>query len=331
MAGQRAANHTAPMPETDSRTNCRREKCSELFTSGLANGGKFTTAVLAETTIHSPAVTGWRFFPEKLAASEPLPRPVRHLISSSDWKMLRAGEPLSRLRREGNIQARGQQHVILLRPDRRIGNVDIAKLVLPAEPLADLGDGAEGEGETVVARVLDIGIEIQTLRQHRALAQLLVEFFAQGERDEAIGQSVRDERPGAGNGGAVGVGFVGVVHASQEIKDRVVILNGVKTEATGVHLAQVKVLQSVAHEVSGAEDEQFGPQVVVVAESGRGQIRHNTGASEIVPGIDGALVKSNFAIDGGMHGIDCQSQIFRLTVAASDREAHVRASLPAMQ
>ena len=77
-----------------------------------------------------------------------------------------------------NIQTGGEDHVVLFCAGRRIGHVDVAELILPAEPLADLSNCAEIEGPAILAGVLQIGIEIHVLRDHGSLADFLVYFLA---------------------------------------------------------------------------------------------------------------------------------------------------------
>jgi hypothetical protein len=60
-------------------------------------------------------------------------------------------------------------------PDRGIGDVDVAKLVLPAQPLADLRDGAEIERGPLLARVLQVREEIQVLRNQGAFAHFVIQ------------------------------------------------------------------------------------------------------------------------------------------------------------
>src|SRR6478672_5845810 len=81
----------------------------------------------------------------------------------------------SLLRRERNVQSRGQQHIVLLRPHWWVGDVDISELVLPPEPLADLRHCTQAEREAVFTPVfLEIRVEVDVLGQYRALAQLLI-------------------------------------------------------------------------------------------------------------------------------------------------------------
>ena len=59
--------------------------------------------------------------------------------------------------REREVQAGGQQNIVLLGARGRIGHVDVSERILPSQPLADLGHGAEIERASVLARVLKSG------------------------------------------------------------------------------------------------------------------------------------------------------------------------------
>ena len=80
---------------------------------------------------------------------------------------------------ECDIQSGGKNQVVVLGPGWRVRHVDVAELVLPTQPLADLGDAAKTYGHAVFARVLQIGKEIQVLRDDRALAHLVTELIPQ--------------------------------------------------------------------------------------------------------------------------------------------------------
>ena len=71
-----------------------------------------------------------------------------------------------------DVQPGGEDHVVVLRASGWIRYVDISELILPAQPLLDLGDRAHVEGEAIFARLLEIGEESQILSEHRALAEL---------------------------------------------------------------------------------------------------------------------------------------------------------------
>src|SRR6202035_5389126 len=71
--------------------------------------------------------------------------------------------PTSSLVDEGEIQAGGEDYVVFLGAGWRVGDVDIAELVLPAQPLADLRDCAGIESPPVVACVLQVRIEVHVL------------------------------------------------------------------------------------------------------------------------------------------------------------------------
>jgi hypothetical protein len=93
---------------------------------------------------------------------------------------------------EREVQPGGDDQVVVFCAGRRVRDVYVAKLVLPAEPLVDFGDGAEIEVSTVLAGLLQVGIQIEILCDHRALAQFVVEFLAEREGNETVGHSVGD-------------------------------------------------------------------------------------------------------------------------------------------
>jgi Carboxypeptidase regulatory-like domain len=74
-----------------------------------------------------------------------------------------------RLLSERNVQARGQNYVVLLLPGWRIGHVNVGKGILPSQPLVHLGDSSEVKRSAKLARAVEIGEKGQPLIQHRAL------------------------------------------------------------------------------------------------------------------------------------------------------------------
>ena len=184
----------------------------------------------------------------------------------------------------------------------------------------------------VLARLLQIGIEIEILRDDCALAQLLVQFLSQGQSGELIGLAVGDVRGRNGDGSVdrtVGIRFVRVVDAPQEVQGSVVRLDGVKAESTGVHAAQIQVLQRVAHEVRGSEGEQPRIHVAVVAQAAGVQVGDGTGSGKVICGVDRTGVERDLVVERGMHRVECQGEVFGLAVSASHREAHIGSASPA--
>ena len=59
-----------------------------------------------------------------------------------------------------HIQPSRENQIIFLFPRGRIAHVDIAELVLPSQPLADLGHGAEIKRAAILAGLTQVGIEI---------------------------------------------------------------------------------------------------------------------------------------------------------------------------
>src|SRR5579871_375160 len=96
--------------------------------------------------------------------------------------------------RKREVQAGRENKVIFLRSCRWVGNVDIAKLVLPAKPFADLRDRSQAESSAILPALLQIRKEAQALREYSALAKLGVQFLAQGQGDKSVRHSIGSER-----------------------------------------------------------------------------------------------------------------------------------------
>src|SRR5579859_4374905 len=91
---------------------------------------------------------------------------------------------------EREVQACREDYVVLLGSCRRVRDVDVAELVLPTKPLANLRDGAHVEGPPVITSLLQIGVEIDVLHEDGTLSELLVQFLAKSESDEPVGLPV---------------------------------------------------------------------------------------------------------------------------------------------
>ena len=61
---------------------------------------------------------------------------------------------------EGDIQSCGQQHIILLLADGRIGNVDITESILPPQPLVQLGHRPKVEYRAIFPNITEVRISI---------------------------------------------------------------------------------------------------------------------------------------------------------------------------
>ena len=61
--------------------------------------------------------------------------------------------------RERNVQARRELQVIPFRSAWRIADIDIRERILPAQPLVELGDGAEIEVPRYCPRLTEVGVE----------------------------------------------------------------------------------------------------------------------------------------------------------------------------
>src|SRR5581483_782357 len=107
--------------------------------------------------------------------------------------------------------------------------------VLPAEPLADLSHGVEVEGAAEIPCAVEIGIESQPLVEHRALAQLVDQFFSERKSCQVARERV--------------IRLVGVVQARQQIQRSSVVLDGMVAGAASEDRAQVEGLQRVGEEV----------------------------------------------------------------------------------
>src|SRR5215469_14603855 len=93
--------------------------------------------------------------------------------------------------REGNVQAGGKDYVVFLRAEGRIGDIDVSKLVLPAQPFVDFRHGSGAEREAVFSGMLQIRKESCGLGQDCALSQFHVKFIADGGGDESVGYAIR--------------------------------------------------------------------------------------------------------------------------------------------
>src|SRR5208283_2906258 len=157
-------------------------------------------------------------------------------------------------------------------------------------------------------------------------------LFAESERGEFIGYAVRGKsrwNGGSYNRRAVRISFMRIVNAGEKIQRGVVGLNGMVTETAAVDSAQIHVLQHIAHEVHAREGEYSRLQIVLVLNSRCDQVGHGAGSRQGVVGVDRAHVNGKFVVLGGMHGIEGQSQIIGIAIAASQRETYIRSAVPA--
>src|SRR5690242_3844331 len=144
--------------------------------------------------------------------------------------------------RERNVEPGSQKQVILLLAGGWIGHVNIGKRVLPSQPFADLGHGAEIEGGAVLARIVEVGIEIKTLGEGRAARQFMHEFVAQGGSRKIPGKRC--------------VRFVRVVYAGEDVERGLVAFDQVKAEAAAEDGAQIERLQAVGLKIAANESKQ---------------------------------------------------------------------------
>ena len=72
----------------------------------------------------------------------------------------------------------GQQDVVLLGSGGRIGDIDVPKSVLPAQPFADLGHRGEVKRPAVLTGVVQIRKDIKLFGQHGVHADLLSQLLA---------------------------------------------------------------------------------------------------------------------------------------------------------
>src|SRR5689334_15014599 len=132
---------------------------------------------------------------------------------------------------KGNIQARGQQNVILALAGRRVGDIDITERILPAQPLVDLGDGSQVESAAKFSRLIEIREEVELLGQHGAKPEFVEKFLAQSGGNQIVVDP-----------GQPGIVFTGVVQAAQEVEGGALVLDGMQAEAAAEYGAQVEVL-----------------------------------------------------------------------------------------
>ena len=55
-----------------------------------------------------------------------------------------------------DVQAGGEDQIVVLGASGRIRDVDVSELILPSEPLVELRDRANSEREAVLARLLQV-------------------------------------------------------------------------------------------------------------------------------------------------------------------------------
>jgi len=77
------------------------------------------------------------------------------------------------------VQAGCEHEFVLLFSYGRVGDVGVAKIILPSEPFADLCDRAKTEvGPVVAPAVRQVWEKREVLQQGRALAEFERKFFA---------------------------------------------------------------------------------------------------------------------------------------------------------
>ena len=128
--------------------------------------------------------------------------------------------------RKRKIQARGEQNVVLLGTRRRIGYINVAKRILPSQPLADLGHGAKVECPSILASVIQVREKVELLSQQRVHPQLVAQFLAHGYGSKAS----------AGQGR---VFFTGIVKAAEQVQCSAVILDHVHAQTAAEYGTKV--------------------------------------------------------------------------------------------
>src|SRR5271165_17770 len=95
---------------------------------------------------------------------------------------------------EREVQPGGKDYVIILGADGRVRYIKVVKLILPAQPFADLRHRTQVELSAILATISarQVWIDIEFLRDHRTLSCLVHQFFAQSERGEFVRHSVGD-------------------------------------------------------------------------------------------------------------------------------------------
>src|SRR3981081_2988381 len=86
--------------------------------------------------------------------------------------------------REREVQPGGQNDIVFLERGRggwRVCNVNIAERILPSQPLAQLGDAAEGEGHAILSGVAEVREEVQLLSKERRCAQVVAELLPESK------------------------------------------------------------------------------------------------------------------------------------------------------
>src|SRR5262249_27317235 len=208
---------------------------------------------------------------------------------------------------------------------------NISKLVLPSQPFLQFGYRPQVEGETVFTRLLQVREEAKALGNDGAFAQFMVEFLAQSQSGETVGFAVRLKNPRkSGDGGAVRVRFMRVVHAAEEIENCSVGLDGVVSEAATVHLTQVEELQRVSHEIGGAKNKEFGMDVTVIAKAPLLETGDCARVGKVIGGVDRTCVQRDLVFESGVHSVEGEGQIFCLAVSTCNGESNVDSAIPSV-
>src|ERR1700674_142481 len=223
---------------------------------------------------------------------------------------------------EGNIEPSSQDNVILLerrRGRRRIGHIDIAKRILPPQPLAQFGHAAEIEGPTIFAGVTEVGEEVQLLSDKSRCAQLMTELLSKCQGREIAAQSR--------------VVLFRVVQTAKEIQCGAVAFYSVKPETAAQHGSKIQVLQGIRLEVRAPVGKQQGTDIPGITSAALirtcGRVRYRS--RRVIGGVHRVGIKRDVVSQCLAIGSEGHGQALGLTISASEGKSHVRSSRPTLQ
>src|SRR6185437_9292192 len=79
--------------------------------------------------------------------------------------------------------------------------------------------------------------------------------------------------------------FTRVVHAGQEVEHSGVALDDVVSQTAAEYRSQIQGLQSIAHEICAAENEQYAVKIMIIARGALHQIRSGARSGKTISGV----------------------------------------------
>src|SRR5262249_36786376 len=146
-----------------------------------------------------------------------------------------------------------EDHVILSRQGRRVGDVNVGKCHLPSQDFVELGNRSEVKGSAVVTGAVEVGKEVELLVERGAFPKFVHQFFAERERDQIAVEQI--------------IVFARVVQATEEIESRRIALDCVIAGAAAENRAKVQGLQFVGEEIRGDKTKDPFRYIVIVTKA----------------------------------------------------------------